>query len=214
MLHASYPMPHAPSALIVTGANGDLGTEVVRALEAEYDIRALRLDLANLAAVHDDVRAIAAETGPPYGLLHLAGGFAMGSIAETTDETWARMLALNLTAAFVVIRETLAVMDPLADGRIIAISSAATLAKTKGSIAYTIAKSGLNTLIELAAKELHGTRITANAILPTALDTPAMRESAPRESLVPLQRVADTIAFLLSAAAANVRGALIPLAGR
>jgi NAD(P)-dependent dehydrogenase (short-subunit alcohol dehydrogenase family) len=200
--------------LIITGASGGLGSEVVRALSGTYDIRALHFDLANLAAVHDGIRAIAAETGPPYGLLHLAGGFALGSIAETTDETWAKMLALNLTAAFVVLRETLAVMDREGDGRIIAIGSAATLTKTKGNIAYTVAKSGLNVLIELAAKELHGTRITVNAILPTALDTPAMREVAPRETLVPLNRVTDTIAFLLSSAAANISGALIPLTGR
>jgi hypothetical protein len=41
-----------------------------------------------------------------------------------------------------------------------------------------------------------------------------MREVAPRETLVPLNRVTETIAFLLSSAAANISGALIPLTGR
>jgi len=200
--------------LIVTGASGGLGTEVVRALSGTFAIRALHVDLANLPAVGDAVRAIADEVGPPYGLVHLAGGFAPGSIAETTDETWAKMIVLNLTAAFTVVRETLAVLDREKPGRIIAVSSQATLTKARGSVAYTVAKSGLNVLIELVAKELRGTSITANAILPSSLDTPSMRESVAREKLVPLERVADTIAFLLSAAAANVNGALIPLTAR
>jgi len=124
------------------------------------------------------------------------------------------MMELNLTAAFVAVRETLAVMDRARVGRIIAVSSEATLTKARGSVAYTVAKSGLNVLIELVARELRGTSITANAILPSSLDTPSMRGSVAREKLVPLERVADTIAFLLSDAAANVNGALIPLTAR
>lgn len=203
--------------LIVTGATGGLGTVVLRHLSSSYECIALsrgQADLTDPASVRKAIRSIADEHGPPYGLVHLAGGFAPGSLLETTDETWAQMLGLNLTAAFAAIRETLAVMDRASAGRIVAISSEAALTKAKGSVAYTVSKSALSVLIELAAKELAGTRITANALLPSALDTPAMRAVMPREQLVPLERVAETIAFLLSESASSVNGALIPLTAR
>lgn len=200
--------------LFITGASGGLGTEVVRQLQDEYTIvapsRAEGFDLADSGSV----RAAVQGAGKVYGLVHLAGGFAPGSLAETTDDTWAHMIGLNLTGAFVAIRETLAVMDRTAPGRIIVISSDAARTKPAGSVAYTVAKSALNVMIEVLAKELKGTAITANALMPSALDTPAMRKEMPPEQLVPLGRVAATIRFLLGEAGANVSGALIPLTPR
>lgn len=213
--------------LIITGATGGLGSEVVKRLRAEYEcvalyrntlpatlgIRGVQADLSDASSVRAAIRSIA-ESGPPYGVVHLAGGYAPGALAGTTDETWSRMLELNVTAAFVVIRETLAVMDRDRAGRIIAISSDATRRTGPGNVAYTVAKSALNTLIEQTALELRGTRITANAVMPSALDTPAMRGEMAPEKLVPLARVAETLAFLLSEAGTNVSGALIPLTPR
>jgi len=204
-------------SLIVTGASGGLGAVVLSHLSGSYRCIALsrsRADLTDPASVRKAIRAIADEEGPPYGLLHLAGGFVAGSLLETSDETWAQMIGLNLTAAFTVIRETLAVMDRAEAGRIVVIGSQAAIAKAKGSVAYTVSKSGLSVLVEVLAKELAGTKITANAILPTALDTPVMRDSMPRERLVPLERVAETIAFLLSESASNINGAQVPLSAR
>lgn len=214
--------------LLITGATGGLGTEVLPYLTGAFDCVALYRSESSFAALRESaggvlrgvpadlgdpvsVREAIRSIGTPYGLVHLAGGYAPGSLAETSDATWSNMLALNLTGAFVAIRETLVVMDRASAGRIIVISSEATRTKTPGNVAYTVAKSGLNVLIELAAQELRGTPITANALLPSALDTAAMREVMPREQLVPLSRVGETLAFLLSDAAANVNGALIPL---
>jgi NAD(P)-dependent dehydrogenase (short-subunit alcohol dehydrogenase family) len=214
--------------LILTGATGGLGTEVLPYLAGAFDCVALYRSESSFAALRDSVggalRGVQADladsasvrkavqsVGTPYGLVHLAGGFAAGSLEETTDDVWSEMLSTNLTAAFHVMRETLNAMDRKEAGRIIVISSEATLSKSAGSVAYTVAKSGLNVLVEVTAKELRGTRITVNALLPTALDTKAMRAVMPREKLVPLARVGETLAFLLSDAAASVTGALIPL---
>lgn len=212
--------------LILTGATGGLGDEVVRHLRAGYEcvalhrgtapdgIRSARADLTDPPSVRAAIHSVAAELGPPYGLVHLAGGWAPGSLAETSDDAWTRMLSLNLTGAFVAIRETLAVMDRSRAGRIVVISAEATRSKPAGNVAYVVSKSALNVLIEQVAQELRGTPITANALLPSSLDTPAMREVMPREELVPLPRVAEAISFLLSGAAASISGALIPLTPR
>lgn len=196
--------------LIITGGTGGLGEVVVERLARDYRCVLLRhqdTDLEDPASVRDAL----ARVDEPYGLVHLAGGYAGGSVAGTDDATWQKMIAVNLTSSFNVIRETLARMRRDQPGRIIAISSEATRTKLAGSAAYTISKSALNTLIELTAAELAGSGITANALLPGTLATPAMRKAMPDAKLVPLERVAETIAFLLSDAAASINGALIPL---
>lgn len=221
----------AMRTVIVTGATGGLGTELLPQLMDAYDCVALYRSEASFAALRDSVsgalRGVRADlsdsesirkalrsVGAPYALVHLAGGYAPGSIADTTDDTWSQMVSLNLTGAFVMIRETLAVMDRTSAGRIVVIGSEASLTKATGNLAYTVSKSGLNVLVEQAARELRETRITVNALLPSALDTAAMREVMPREKLVPAASVGAAIAFLLSDAASTITGALIPLSPR
>jgi NAD(P)-dependent dehydrogenase (short-subunit alcohol dehydrogenase family) len=196
--------------LIITGGTGGLGETVVARLLRDYECILLRhrdVDLHDAASV----RAALAKIDEPYGLVHMAGGYAGGSVSETDDATWQQMIGLNLTSSFNVIRETLARMRRDQPGRNIANSSEATKTKPKSAAAYAISKTGLNTLIELTAKELAGTGITANALLPGTLATAAMRKEMPDAKLVPLDRVAESIIFLLSDAAASINGALIPL---
>src|SRR5262245_35701107 len=193
--------------LIVTGGTGGLGTAVVDRLSRDYRcvlLRHAQVDLTDERSVRSALASIEA----PYGLVHMAGGYAGGAVSETSSDDWQRMIGLNLTSSFLVIRETLARMRRDAPGRIVAISSEATLAKYAGAAAYTVSKTGLNTLIEMTAKELAGTPITVNALLPGTLDTPASRAAMPDARRVPLDRVADTIAFLLSDSGASISGAL------
>ncbi len=195
--------------LIVTGGTGGLGTAVVARLSQDYDCVLLRHAEVDLLDEQSVRNALATHT--PYGLVHMAGGYASGRVSETSSDDWQRMIELNLTASFIVIRETLARMRRDAPGRIVAISSEATLSKFAGAAAYTVSKTGVNTLIEMTAAELKDTPITANALLPGTLDTPASRAAMPDAPRVPLESVADAIAFLLSDAAASISGALIPL---
>src|SRR6185295_17666715 len=180
--------------LIITGGTGGLGTAVVAHLQRDYECVLLRSRLDDEAAVRAE---LAAHTAP-YGLVHMVGGFAPSPISSTTTDTWQKMLTLNVTTSFIAIRETLARMNRAEPGRIIAVSSIASLEKPAGVAAYAVSKSALNTLIEVTAAELARTPITANALLPGTLDTPASRESMPNAPRVPLDRMAETIAFLLS----------------
>jgi len=200
--------------LIITGGTGGLGTTVVEHLSREYQCALLKrpeVDLADDASIRAGIARAVKQFGAPYGLVHMAGGYADGDVAGTSNETWQNMIGLNLTSAFLAIRETLAVMKRDQPGRIVAISSEASLTKYAGAAAYTISKVGLNTLIELTAASLRDSAITANALLPGTLDTPASRKAMPNAKRVPLDRVAESIAFLLSDAASSVNGALIPL---
>lgn len=215
--------------VLITGGTGGLGTAVVQRLseshrsvvlyrrEQEWDrLRAgtsnvfgIQADVSDESSVNAAVSRAVSEHGRLYGLVHLVGGFEAGKIVESSVETWNRMLALNLTAAFLIAR---AVAPQLEDGgRIVAISSSASLKPVAGIGAYIVSKAALNALVDVLAIELKDRRITVNAILPSALDTPAMRDQMDRSKLVPLDKVAETILYLLSDSAANVTGSRIVL---
>jgi len=203
--------------VLVTGGTGGLGTTVVARLARDYrcivlyrgtppkDVEGIHADLSDEASV----RAAFEQAGEFYALVHLAGGFAPGEVASTPTETWTQMLSLNTTAAFLAIRESLPRLTK--PGRIVAVSSLSSIKRDKGVAAYTVSKAALNALIELTAAEQRGSGITVNAILPDSMATPAMLESMEASKLVPLDRVAETIAFLLSDEAASISGALLPL---
>jgi NAD(P)-dependent dehydrogenase (short-subunit alcohol dehydrogenase family) len=208
--------------VIVTGGTGGLGPAVVARLALHYqcvllarhasdEANIIEADLNDETSVRNAIKLAVERFGAPYGLVHMAGGYAGGAVSQTSLDTWQKQIALNLTGAFLAIHETLALMQRDAPGRIIAISSEATIGKLSSAAAYTVSKIGLNTLIELTAKELANTKITANALVPGTLDTAASRESMPDAKRVPLERVAAAIEFLLSDEAASISGALIPL---
>lgn len=198
--------------LLITGATGGLGHAVTARLARDYRCIALYRSEESWSelrsAVGGEIRGVAgvAEVSELlYGIVLLAGGFAMGSNAGDFQ----KMIDANLMSAV----ET---VEPLREriednGRIVAISSAATLTKPGGMAAYVAAKSALSAYIGVLARDLQPRKITANALLPTALDTPAMRKSMSRDLLVPLDRVSETIAFLLSESAGSITGQMIAL---
>lgn len=180
--------------VLITGGTGSLGSVVVPRLEREYRCVLIRRG--------EHAETIARASAPVYALVNLAGAFAAGSIAETDEAGWTNMLQSNVFAFLNAARGAIPHIER--GGRIVAISSIASLTKPAGIAPYVVAKSALNTAVELLAKELKERGITANALLPDTLKSGA-------GAGVPLENVADAVAFLLSNAAANITGALIPM---
>lgn len=180
--------------VVITGGTGGLGSVVTPRLRRDYHCVLLTHAMADLNDEASVQRAFA-DIGEIYALVHLVGGFAMGSVAETSAQSWSELLALNLTGAFNATRAALAHLTQ--PGRIVAVSSIAALETSAGMAAYVVSKSALQTLVEVIAKEHPG--IAANVVAPATL-TDALK-----------QDVAETIAFLLSDAAASISGTILPL---
>jgi NAD(P)-dependent dehydrogenase (short-subunit alcohol dehydrogenase family) len=86
-----------------------------------------------------------------------------------------------------------------------------------GAAAYAAAKAGIEALALTLAKELKKDGVTANALRPSIIDTPANRAALPDADpagWVRPEAVAALLAFLASEAAAPISGALIPIYGR
>jgi NAD(P)-dependent dehydrogenase (short-subunit alcohol dehydrogenase family) len=233
------------SHVVVTGGTGDLGSAVVTALRAvgavchvtnmvaaELPAYAHRndsgvhittgLDLADEAAV----QRFYAGLPPLWASIHLAGGFAMSPVAETSAVAFADQFQMNALSAFLcsaaAIRAIRARTDPgpggTKGGRIVNVAARPGLEPRLGSgmVAYATAKAAVAAMTQALAQETSGEEIWINAVAPSILDTPANRAAMPGEdhtSWVAPSAVAEVIAFLASPDNRVTRGAVIPLYG-
>ena len=228
--------------VLISGATGALGSAVTRefaqtdarlVLTARSEQKLERLT-AEAGLTAEQTFTIAADVTQPYGvrelvdaavahfgrvdvLLNTTGGWAGGTpVAETSVEEWDHMLGLNLRSAFLLSRAVLPLMLEAGWGRIVHVSSKTAVEPRARQSAYAVSKMGLITLTEVIAAEVKGSGVTANVILPSIIDTPANREAMPKadpRKWVPPERIAGTMRFLCSDAAASINGARIPIYG-
>ena len=221
--------------IFITGANGGLGETVTnrflatgatvigssrKITAAEFpqpNFVALPVDFTQPAAIRAAVETIIAKFGKLDVLIHVLGGFAAGSIAETSDATWQHMQNLNLNAAFYVFRETLPHLRKSAAGRIIAVGSLAAAEPHAGLGAYVVSKVALAALIRTVALENVDAGVTANVVLPGTMDTPTNRKAMPAadpSKWVQTSEVADVLLWLAGENAGQINGAAIPIPGK
>ncbi len=199
--------------VLVTGATGAVGAAAVKAFEgAGYRVvaaarhAALAVDLTTREGVTQCLEA----AGEVDVLAHVMGGFEMGD----GEEIWQRMLDLNLRPATRLFASLAPLMKARGFGRLIAIGSKAGETRPAGLTAYSASKAALHALVQTTAAELRGTGVTSNALLPTTVDTPAMRETLPNAKhaqWVTPEEIAALMVHLASDAAAHINGALIPM---
>ena len=208
-------------------ASADKAEAVVTELKAKgVEARAFKADQANAGEVDQLVRHVAKQFGRLDILVNNAGIAFRGSLAETTDHDWDKVIATNLTACFRLSRLAAHQMGKQKWGRIIMISSIMSLIGRPTLSAYAAAKGGLTSLTRSLAAELGPQGITCNAIAPGYIATD-LTESLKRRSefdayirgRTPLGRWgnADELAgpaiFLSSEAASYVNGHILTVDG-
>ena len=183
------------------------GSKIPSALTDVSNVTLIEGDLSSAAAADDVIRRSIEKVGPLFGVVQLVGGFAMGKIEETSEESWRLMLELNVTTAFFVFRALIPHLRQNGEGRLIAMSSIASTQNNPALAAYTVGKSALNTMVSLAAEDLKGSGVTANLLMPGSMKTAVAPANDP--SLLPISEIAASVRYLLSDDAKHVNGAQI-----
>jgi 2-deoxy-D-gluconate 3-dehydrogenase len=237
---------------VVTGCRRGIGLAMAHALaEAGADIVGVSAALeatgsevaSRVAAAGRSFTGYRVDLGYRAGALHLAaqlnrldrgvdilvnnaGTIRRAPAVEHQDEDWDRVLAVNLSAPFVLAREIGKAMLERGRGKIIFTAS---LLSFQGGInipGYTAAKSGIAGLTKALANEWAGGGVNVNAIAPGYIvtdNTQALRED-PQRSRSIVERIpagrwgrpedlAGVTVFLASAASDYVHGAVIPVDG-
>jgi NAD(P)-dependent dehydrogenase (short-subunit alcohol dehydrogenase family) len=221
------------TAFVTGGARGigrtiaetlrDLGARVAVGDLSAPDIpgcMGFELDVTDEASVASAVGGIEAAAGPVDILVINAGIFVIEPFEETSLQSWQRTLDVNLTGGFLVSRAVLPGMRERGYGRIVSIgSSAGVTGGTKSVAAYAASKAGLMTLTKSIANEYASHGITANALAPTLIDTDMIADMRQLQDRIPVGRfgrpgeVADLVAYLASAHAGFITGAVVDING-
>ncbi|SED70363.1 3-oxoacyl-[acyl-carrier-protein] reductase [Rhizobiales bacterium GAS191] len=241
----------AGKTFLVTGAARGIGEAVTRRLAGEgARIAATDLDAAGLDRLAKTLRAGGAEilTGAfdtreakptdafvAEAVAHFrrldgavpCAGIAHAAPAELMDdETFTRVLDVNLTGVFYTCRAVGRVLLAQGRGAIVTIASITSKGGQPGRANYAASKWGLVGLTKTLAIEWGHRGVRVNAVAPNGVDTPMIRDGIPEEFLAevmldrtPLGRlarpeeVAAAIAFLLSDEAAYVNGSVLEVDG-
>jgi NAD(P)-dependent dehydrogenase (short-subunit alcohol dehydrogenase family) len=245
----------AEKTAVVTGAGGTagIGRTVAETLsEAGWHVALIDINADGLAQVekeliasgHDNVLAIPTdissgdsvaaafatidkELPPVVGLVNLAGIASPVALHEIEQKDFERVMAVNVTGSYLMLKAAAERMIPLGVGRIVNTSSITAFdgGGTFSKGVYATAKAAVIGMCRGGARELGPFGITVNVLAPGPIDTEIMggkltdERKASMSSTIPLGRVgqpkeiAATVAFLLSDGAGYINGATIQVDG-
>jgi NAD(P)-dependent dehydrogenase (short-subunit alcohol dehydrogenase family) len=217
-------------AIVVAGASGNLGaavcerlardgSRIVALVHHESSRAALADRLGSRADVRvaelsseESVEAAFDAAGQIRAAVNCAGGWEGGrKLADTPLSTFEKMIEMNLRSSFVVARAA----ARRGAKRVVLVSSAsaASLTGMSGSSAYNAAKAGVIAL----AKALNEEGVPCSCIAPGTLRTPSNERAMPRADAskwIPVEQVAEAIAFLCAPESDGIGGAVITLPSR
>lgn len=145
------------------------------------------MDVADEGSIAAAISQVRRELGPICALVNNAGLHATRpqSLPDLDYAEWRRLMAVNLDGMFLVTRAALPDMVARKWGRIVNIASASANALTPPGMAHYIAsKAGAIGFTRGLATDVGVHNITANAISPTAVVTPGLRELGGSEELL------------------------------
>jgi 3-oxoacyl-[acyl-carrier protein] reductase len=234
---------------LVTGASRGIGEAIARRLSAEGahvlaaarnggalealvaalvsaggKATALPMDLSDGSSIERAAKSALEAHGQIDVLVNNAGVTEDNLLLRMSREAWDRVLATNLTGAFLLTQAVVKSMVRRRYGRIVNVASVVGLMGNAGQANYAASKAGLIGLTKSVARELASRNITCNAVAPGFIETEMTQKMTPaaREALsgqIPAGRlgtpgdVAEAVAFLAAESASYITGHVLNVSG-
>lgn len=197
----------------------DRNAEGLAELARETRGHAVAADVTDEASVAQAVKQGAAAMGGIDGVVNAAGIVIRGPVLEVGVAEWRRVIEVNLTGIYIVVRCCLPWLAKATGATIVNIASGQGLLPNRAEMtAYAASKGGVVTLTRALAAEL-APAIRVNSICPGMVDTP-MTADGPRDvTPYALRRIADpleiahAILFLTGTESSFVTGAALAIDG-
>jgi len=194
---------------------------------AGFDARAYRLDVTSLDEATAAADAIEREFGPIEILVNNAGWDRVEPFADSTPETWEKVIAINFRGVLNCCKAIAPRMQARGHGKIVSISSDAGRVGSTGEAVYAGCKAAIVGFSKTLARELARSHVNVNVVCPgptqTALLESAMAgRAAMLEAMtraIPFRRlgrpedIAAAVAFFASADADYVTGQVLSVSG-
>jgi 2-hydroxycyclohexanecarboxyl-CoA dehydrogenase len=213
----------------VCDLDGDTAGKVAGEIAERHGVRTLpvQADIAVSAQVTEAVRAVGAGLGPVDVLVNNAAIDVIERFVDSTEQTWDKIIAVNLRGTITVTRAVLDAMIEREGGRIIHIASDAGRVGSSGEVVYSATKGGIIAFGKALAREVARHGITVNSVCPGPTETALLGQVADYSQRmydavvksIPLRRVAQPtdiagmVGFLASDAGSYMTGQTISVSG-
>jgi NAD(P)-dependent dehydrogenase (short-subunit alcohol dehydrogenase family) len=184
------------------------------------------LDVADLASIAAGVASVLTAHGRIDVLVANAGLGANHAALDVTEDDWDQMMDVNLKGVFFTAQACGRHMVERGAGRVVVISSQASLVGIRDHAVYCASKGGVNQLVRVLALEWGALGVTVNAVAPTFIHTPGTAERLddpeylagvvariPVGHVGTITDVAGAVVYLASDAGGLVNGTILPVDG-
>jgi 2-deoxy-D-gluconate 3-dehydrogenase len=220
-------LAHAGAKVAVAARSVEaLDTLVAEIREDGGEALAVPMDVRNVAEIHTAFDQLHNHFGQLDILVNNAGLGANHAAVDVTEADWDDMMAVNLKGLFFCCQAGGRLMLPQGRGRIINMSSQASVVGIRDHAVYCASKGGVNQLTRVLALEWSAQGVTVNAVAPTFIYTPGTAERLdnpeylegvlarlPIGHVGTITDVAGAVIYLASPAAAMVTGIVLLVDG-